>query len=94
MTQRPTRRDVLATGLAAGVAATLSATAMSQDKPEAPVDTSGVEALLEKPFPAESKVKLQEAVKANRANSEARQKHPLTENSEPCFRYVAKAVEV
>ncbi|MCW5941461.1 MAG: hypothetical protein KIS66_04470 [Fimbriimonadaceae bacterium] len=93
MSQRPTRRDVLATGLAAGVAATLKATAKSQDNPEPPVDTAAVESLLEKPFPAEHKAKLQEAVKASRANSEARRKHPLTENSEPCFRFVAKPVE-
>lgn len=49
---------------------------------------SELEKQLAKPFDETARPLAPDAVKAIRQAAEARQKHPLPENSEPCTRYV------
>ena len=86
MASEMSRRTFGRAALAAGVAMA-AAKAPSQD----PV--SELEKQLAKPFDEVSKPLVSDAVKAVRDAAEARKKHPLRENSEPCTLYAPSPKE-
>jgi len=87
MSERTSRRDLMKLGLA-GAASLAVPTASAHDSPkpqEAPA--------LAKPLTGEAKRLYDEMLKGVQNNAKERLKHPLPENSEPCFIYRATEVK-
>ncbi len=93
--ERITRRDFTKKGLIAGAALALPGAIRAQDKPAEPkpdpeIDEKAkkIEAQLAKPLDEKAKGLLNTSVNDAQGTVEARMKHKLPENSEPCFLYV------
>ena len=99
MSEKISRRELAKRGLIGAAALTVPALLKAQDatpppKPDPDIDrkVALIESKLAKPLSDKAKELLKPAIANNENNATERLKHPLPENSEPCFMFAVTPV--